>query len=1178
MARQRQNGRRGGNGEPANSAKAVPAAQLRLVVGIGASAGGLDAFRAFLANTPPQSGMAFVLVQHLDPHHRSLLVELLSSYTAMPVAHAEDGMAVAADHVFVIPPNATLTIEAGILRITTPAPAREHRKPIDTFFAALAEDQGEKAVAIILSGSGSDGSLGLRAVKEQGGFTLAQAGFDETALLGMPSSAAATGLVDEIMPVEQMPARLLAYAGHLNEMDGRKVSDGTRRDVAEHLTRICALLRARLGHDFSGYKPSTVTRRIQRRMQVLQIDSVPEYIDRLRQEPGQLDLLFRDLLIGITQFFRDPEAFAALAREALPKLLANRRSEDQIRLWVPGCATGEEAYSIAMLVREAMIALEVAPKVQIFASDLDGGAVAIARRGRYRKPLSGVSPERLQRWFLEEDDNYCVTNDIREMCIFSVHNLINDLPFARLDLISCRNLLIYLNTTLQNRIVRTFHYALRPGGWLFLGAAEGVSRHDRLFAIVDKKYRVFQRRDDVAASLPMVAPADLGGAHRAAAQPVRGSEDGIERRIRYALEKYSPAYLVIDQHHEIVRFSARTGPYLEPSSGAASLNLFSILRGDLQPTVRSAVQQAFATTQTVIHEDLVVAVNGSSRIVNLIVEPIAAEAEAALCVVAFQERGFIDRTTAPAGTGEAADIRIDALEKELRATRTQLQGTIDDFETANEELKSANEEYQSVNEEFQSTNEELESSKEELQSMNEELHTINSELNAKNEGLEEANSDLKNLLDSTQIATLFLDGELRIRNFTPALAEIFHVRASDRGRPVTEIATRLDYPDLQRDVENVLRSLAMIEREVSVAQGGASFLMRIRPYRTVSNAITGVVITFVDVSERKRHEEDRARLAAIIDSSDDAIIGKGPNDIIVSWNRAAERLFGYPAEEVVGQPITILYPPDRLDEAAENHARIWRGERIAHHETVHRRKDGSPVAVSLTESPVKDAEGRVIGSSKIAQDVTERRRADDLRALLVNELNHRVKNTLATVQSIAVQSLKGALDGQSREILDARLIALARAHDLLSRDSWQGAGLRDLLLLELEPYQSEERTRFVLEGPDVGLPPKAALALGMAFHELATNAAKYGALSRPAGQVRVNWDVSKSAGAATLRLKWAENGGPPVEKTGHKGFGSILIERGLAHELDAEVALDFAPGGLVCALEIPLAAGGVMDA
>ena len=408
--------------------------------------------------------MAFVLVQHLDPDHKSLLVELLAKQTAMPVVQAEDGMAVVPDHVYVIPPNGVLRIAGGVLRVETPAPPREHRKPIDVFFASLAQDQGDNAVCIILSGSGSDGSLGLRAVKEHGGFALAQAGFDETALLGMPRSAAATGLVDEVTAVERMPARLLAYQKHLTRVGARKAPDGIRRDAAQHLAKICTLLRARLGHDFREYKESTLIRRIQRRMQVLHIEDVPEFIERLRADPGQLELLFRDFLIGVTHFFRDAPAFAALEREVIPRLLRNNTSGDPLRIWVPGCATGEEAYSIAILLKEAMIRLEVDPQIQIFASDLDDHAVAIARHGRYRKPLSGVSPERIKRWFTHEGPDYSVVKEIRQMCVFSTHDLIKDPPFAKLDLISCRNLLIYLAAAPQVRLMRTFHYALRPGG------------------------------------------------------------------------------------------------------------------------------------------------------------------------------------------------------------------------------------------------------------------------------------------------------------------------------------------------------------------------------------------------------------------------------------------------------------------------------------------------------------------------------------------------------------------------------------------------------------------------------------------------------------------------------------------------------------------------------------------
>ena len=475
-----------------------------LVIGIGASAGGLNAFRAFFENMPADSGMVFVLVQHLSPDHKSMLTDLIGKATAMPVIEAENNMLAAANTVYVIPPDATLTFKDRVLLVSTPAPPRERRRPIDTFFHSLAEDQGENAVCIVLSGTGSDGALGLTKIKELGGLTLAQADFDSTAMSGMPQSATATGFVDEVIPVEHMPARLLEHQRHLNTVASRKDGDGTRLDAAEHLTKISALLRGKLGHDFSQYKEKTLIRRIQRRMQVLQIDDVPAYIAHLRTEPVQLDLLFRELLIGVTQFFRDADAFAALRATVIQRLGENTDVDGEIRIWVPGCATGEEAYSIAVLVKEAMVQRSAAPKIQIFGTDIDDRAIAFARAGRYRK-TTGLSPERLKRWFSEDGDQWCPVKEIREMCVFSLHSVVKDPPFSKLDLISCRNVFIYLNTDLQDRVLRTFHYALKPDGVLFLGPSESVTRQAKLFADTDKKHRIFLRCGGDTA-LPAVSP------------------------------------------------------------------------------------------------------------------------------------------------------------------------------------------------------------------------------------------------------------------------------------------------------------------------------------------------------------------------------------------------------------------------------------------------------------------------------------------------------------------------------------------------------------------------------------------------------------------------------------------------------------------------------------------------
>ena len=828
----------------------------QLVVGLGASAGGLDAFKAFFSHMPPTSGMAFILVQHLSPDHKSMLVELVRTSTSMPVEEATDSARVRPDHVYVIPPDATLTIRDGALQVLKPAPAREHRRPIDSLFASLAEDQGERAVCIILSGAGSDGTLGLRSIKEHGGFSLAQAEFDESALPGMPRSAAATGLVDFVMPVEKMPEKLLQYRQHLDDVSERKGSDGSRADVEEKLGEICGVLHRHLGHDFAQYKSKTLVRRVQRRMQLLQINDVARYLDRLRKEAHERTLLDHDFLIGVTEFFRDPNAFAALARQVIPKILSDRTADEVVRVWVAGCATGEEAYTIAILLREEVSRREVWPQIQIFATDLDKQAISIARSGKCRPSISeALTPTRLEQWFIREGEDYSVAKSIREMCIFSVHNVLKDPPFSRLDLISCRNLLIYLNPAAQTRALQAFHYALRPGGHLFLGSSESITRQPDLFTVLDKRSRIFQRGSGSGA-LPPPLPSSSGAlAAEATAPNTPCTERALDRLASRIVGKYAPAYLLIDRNNQIVRFFGQTGKYLEPTSGPATFDLFHILRQELRSPARLAIQQA-RTTHRVAEQDLVIDVNESSVFLKLLVEPLAdvlSDDMMGVCVVLFQEQA-----AGPATTAEPADITGQQppegarLQRELDALRQQLHATVLELETSNEELKSSNEEFQSINEELQSANEELETAKEELQSVNEELQTVNTELSSRNESLGRLNSDLRNFLDSTEIAMLFLDAELRIRAFTPAMTGLLRLREGDRGRPVTDLVTRLAYDDLASDAGTVLRDLVPVEREVRIPGSGPRFLLRIRPYRTVDNIIDGVVMTFfADVTGRK---------------------------------------------------------------------------------------------------------------------------------------------------------------------------------------------------------------------------------------------------------------------------------------------------------------------------------------
>jgi two-component system CheB/CheR fusion protein len=1289
---------------PAPSPESAP----QLIVAIGASAGGLEAYKRFFSQMPTDSGMAFVLVQHLAPDSHSMLAELIGRSTHMEVVQAADGDPVEPGHVYVIPPDATLTIESGILQVQTPAPPRQHRWPIDTFFCSLAEDQGDNAVCVVLSGSGSDGARGLRTVKEYGGLTVAQASEDHTPMSGMPASAAATGLVDHVLPVEQIPALLIAHLAHLRATRSRKAPDGIRQDLPAHVQTITNLLRAEVGHDFGQYKEKTLVRRIQRRMQVLQMDAVKDYIARLRKDPVEIEALFRDLLIGVTEFFRDPAAFEALKTKALPALLAEKGAADTLRVWVPGCSTGEEAYSMAIAICEVIGDRRSAPKVQIFATDIDDRAIATARAGRYTGPLVGLTPERESRWFTTDGDDRCVSKGIREMCVFSVHSAIKDPPFSQLDVISCRNLLIYLNAELQQRLLRVFHYALRPGGFLLLGPSESLARSATLFTVLDKKQRLYQRRNDVIPNGIPIFRSPAGIAHpgtaatRSAAARSRAQvDDSLDRGVRRALEKYSPAYVVIDGNHDIVRFSGNTARYLGPSTGNASLNLFTLLHKGLRSAARTLVQQAASQQRPVVQEGLDIDVEGQRQTLRLIAAPLhEADGGKDLSVLAFADIERVAAGTQPGGPDKDS-ARITDLEQQLEQTRQQLQAAIEQQETANEELMSANEEYQSVNEELQSANEELETSKEEMQSINEELQTINAELQSKNETLARLNNDLRNLMESTQIATLFLDTALHVTGFTSGMGQVFHLREGDRGRPITEIATRVHYPQLQDDVQQVLRTLASVERVLHSGHGVPTYLLRVRPYRTVDNVIDGAVLTFIDITEREEQEAERARLAAIVEWSKDAIIGYALDGTITSWNAGAERVLGYQPKTVVGHSLAMLLPAGQEDQFRRLLAACADPEGVTKFEATWRRQNGSTVAIDLSCSPVKDDAGKVVSGSAIARDVTDRRRADralhdsefrltaileqtsmglaqtdvegrfelvnprfceivgrtarelyrlrvqdilhpddvqqsldlvrtllsershfqlDLRFvrpdgsivwtsnsvtamlggdpapqhiisavldiseqklasqhvdLMLDELNHRVKNTLATVQAIAMQTLKQSTSMDAfRTAFGARLLALSKTHNLLAHDAWTGAQLRDIVASELAPYlrdgDAQEQARAHLAGGDLMLNPKMALALSMAMHELATNASKYGALSGSQGEVTVRWHARDEDGEPWLHLAWIESGGPQVTPPSRRGFGTRLITEGLAFELNGEATLDYVETGVSCVIHVPL--------
>ncbi len=1099
----------------------------------------------------------------------------MSRATPLPVVEADHHMRVEPNRVYVIPPNATLTIENGRLVVVKPAPPRSSRRPIDTFFASLAKDQGDNAVSIVLSGVGSDGSAGLAAVKENGGLTIAQSEFDHHAMPGMPQSAAATGLVDYVLQVEEMPAKLIEYRDHMALVANRKDGDGTRTDAAEHLATVLSVLRAKTGHDFAKYKANTVTRRVQRRMQVRQTHTVPDYIEQLRTDPAEPELLFRDLLIGVTEFFRDPEAFDALS-VAIDAVL-ERGVGQALRVWVPACSTGEEVYSLAIIIKELIEVRGVDLDVQIFGTDIDDRAIEFARAGRYQRTL-GISPERLERRFFEEGGDFCPTRQIRSMCVFSVHNVTKDPPFSKLDLISCRNVMIYMGSDLQDRILRTFHYALKPDGLLFLGLSEGVTGHTKLFKLRDKAAHIFQRLDGDAAFPGMPVPLSVPvAANRIAGEFNQGSGDRVDRAVRSALAKYSPVFLVVDRQSNIVRYSGgEIARYLEPTAGPANLSLVSNLQKKLRVVVRTALQTVVKTGEGATVDNVSLLIEGKQCLLRVVVEPVQDPRGEGLYVVAFQDV----RPTATEQS-QAADVSLQsretlAAEQELRTTRAQLETLIGELETANEEMKSAAEEYQSVNEELQSTNEELQTSKEEMQSINEELQTVNAEMMAKNDLLSHLNSDLQNLLDSTQIATIFLDEGLRIKNFTPGMADIFSLRESDRGRPLTEIVSLLAYDDLSRDVVKVLRELTVLERELVLHDRGSTFVMRIRPYRSIERVIDGVVITFVDVTARKAAEQAQGvserRFTAIVNQT---AVGIAETDLagrFLLTNSAFEMMVGRTADELKQLHRHDLIDPDdadalklRFDQACHD------GEPFESEYRLLRPTGSTATWVHDSVSVLSDADGRPSRVISVTLEIDKRKRAEEQTELLLGELDHRVKNIPAIVSSIVSQTLKANLSAEAfAEAIAGRVAAIARAHSLLtSRGAASEGTLRELVETELEPFRGRELR---IEGPGLVLTPKAGLSVAMAIHELASNAAKYGSLSDPNGQLAVTW-VATNGPDRRLKLDWTESGGPRVPGVPiRRGFGTTLIERSLGFEFNAKVERNFAPSGVVCTIDLPLTA------
>lgn len=875
------------------------------IVGIGASAGGLEAIEKFFLNMPSDSGIAFVIIMHFDPTSKSVMVEIMKRYTQMEVQQAKDGLKINPDSVYIIPPNKDLAVLHGTLQLLEPTVSKGIRHPIDFFFRSLAEDCKERAICIILSGTGTEGTLGLKAIKGEGGMVMVQ-DIKSAAYDGMPSSAIATGFADYVLPPEKMPEQLQNYIKQPYIKDASKAPS---KQKAAPYQNIFILIRDRTGHDFSLYKESTINRRIERRMNIHQITELPDYIRYLTENSSECDVLFKELLIGVTSFFRNPEAYEILIQKILPEMFENKTPDLPLRVWVSACSTGEEAYSIAMIFKEYLDEKKSGIKVQIFATDVDKDAIEKARAGIYPASISAdVSPERLTRFFTKKEDSYMVKKEIREMVSFAIHSLIKDPPFSNIDMVTCRNLLIYLGPLLQKKVLSALHYSLKKDGILFLGNSETIGEFTDLFSVYDRKWRIYTSKGGSHILMGDFSHIGRAGLFPKIKEPVNPVVINIGGQIeKMLLENYTPSCVIINEKDEILYFHGKTGKYLEPAPGKAGLKVVEMAREGLKHELNIAIRKVIARKKEVVFKDLNVKNNGSFHTVNLIVRPLEKPDMQGLMLVIFEEvPGRPSKPLRKGSTKPQINQHVIDLEQELKSTRENLQATIEEMETSNEELQSTNEEFQVANEELQSANEELETSREEMQSTNEELMTLNAEHQTKIEENYKVTNDMNNMLTSTEIATVFLDNEMCIKGFTPAVTKIINLITTDIGRPVKDFSSNLVYEKLMDDILEVLKTLAFKETEVANRKGDW-YLMRILPYRIGKNNIDGATITFLDITQRKHSElkEKDTKLFAegIIDTMRESLVILDKDMRMISANRSFYRTFKTSKEETENKSI-----------------------------------------------------------------------------------------------------------------------------------------------------------------------------------------------------------------------------------------------------------------------------------
>ena len=1133
------------------SRTAASAARLP-VVGIGASAGGLEALREMLAPARAPTGMAFVVVQHLDPNHESMLAQLLDRHTDLHVLQSEGGERLEADKVYIIPPGHGLAIREGVLQLTDFAQPRGLRRPIDDFFISLATDQQGDAACVILSGTGADGSNGLRAIKENGGLCLAQQ--PETARYdGMPLSAVGTGLVDYVKQPGEMLECLATFFSHRASAHS---PEAEAAHVINHVDDLCRTLRTAIGHDFSGYKRTTLVRRIERRMHVLGIASGANYLARIKSDHAECEALFRDLLINVTRFFRDPELFEQLRVEAIEPLVRERAEGDEIRVWIPGCSSGEEAYSIAMLFAEAVRKHGVSPEtIQIFATDIDERMLQIAREGVYAgSALADVPISLRERYAVPRGERFVIAPQVREMIRFSNHSLVKDPPFSRIDLVSCRNLLIYFDDRLQQSVLPLLHYAIRPEGYLFLGPSESVGRFEQLFPPIDLQARLFRR-----APGPPNYPIDLPGNMRLNdRRPERLHEHSTHRTVhdetaavRRLVERYAPASLVLDGDGGILAAYGQLGRYFDfPVTRAGGSSATSLARGELRNVIGPLLRKARDSGKRVVARDVEVTSDHGSQRIEVICDPLS---DGTML--------FVLRDTAPFVASDAEDLleleaegdHLDALEDELRVTRYRLRSAIEELETANEELKSSNEEMMSMNEELQSTNEEL--------------STVNDELKSKIDQLTVANSDLRNFFESTDLAVVVVDRDLRVRSYTEAATGLFPLQPGDRGRPLQDVYSQIDGAEFLDSARRVVEGHAAIHRRVTTRDGERTFALRVLPYMAQTGETDGATLVWSDITESLALERvlasERERLEMAIRAGRIAVWEYRPDTGETVVDAHGRAILGIPPHVPDNDPearLARLHPDDRpvfdaaLAEVLRKGGDLELGYRIL--------TDGVTRRIKTFGRLTDDGGSRrLIG---VSIDVTPEYALAENRELMLREMNHRVKNLFAIISGMISVGARSHTDVKSfSKDLRNRISALGRAHSLASPSGeLQTISLSELIDATVAPYAGH--AVLDIDGPPVLVARSFLSPLALIFHEWATNAAKYGALGAERGKLSIHW----TDGADGLDLSWREINGHKYEPDARSGFGTTLVETS-SRQLGATVAREASDAAFTIRFHLP---------